>query len=87
MQANLEEQITDARRPFTLRQHARVYGPRFGDDLRDRHAWVQGGKGVLEDHLHFAAKVQEMATREAEDALSRWNAVDEEGRPPQSSSL
>src|SRR5262245_20205890 len=30
-----------------------VHLERFGDDLTDRHAWVERAIGVLEDHLHL----------------------------------
>src|SRR5690606_36212547 len=38
---------------LTLRQS--VYGERLRDDIPHRHARVQGGVRVLEDHLHAAA--------------------------------
>jgi hypothetical protein len=36
-------------------------GEGFGEDLADAHARVEGGVGVLEDDLHAAAKVTELA--------------------------
>src|ERR1700735_4449141 len=48
----------------------------FGDDLANRHARVQGGKGVLEDRLHATAKSPQMG---AGGSVDDFMAVEEDG--------
>ena len=36
----------------------------LADDLFDRHAWVQGGIGILEDHLHLGAVLDHVLIRD-----------------------
>ena len=43
---------------------------RLGDDVADRHARVQRGVGVLEDHLQVAAHLAHLATVELRQVLA-----------------
>jgi hypothetical protein len=38
-----------------------VDGECLADDALDRHAWIEGAEGILEDHLDFATPWQELA--------------------------
>ena len=48
------QQLGDAIGDLRLGQDA-VHADRLGDDLADRHARIERGIGVLEDHLHLLA--------------------------------
>jgi len=43
---------------------------RFGDDVRNPHARVKRGVGVLENDLQATAKMAHLARREAADRLA-----------------
>jgi hypothetical protein len=40
-------------------------GESLADDLTYRHAWIQAGVRVLEDHLHVAANFPQLFTFQA----------------------
>ena len=49
--------------------HAFVGAPRLGDDVAGRHPGVQRRVGVLEDHLHAAAELQQFLAAQANGSM------------------
>lgn len=60
-----------------------VHVDALGDDVGDRHAWVEARVRVLEDHLRILAKRHEVRATQARDVLplEPHDAVGELGEP------
>ncbi len=65
-EADLVEEFSDAGADV-MPGEAALDGEGLADDLADAHFGVEGGEGVLEDHLHAAAEGAELAGVGGED--------------------
>ena len=52
-QADLVHDLLYPVSPLLLGEFWKVYGQRFGDDLTDSHAWVEGSQRILKDDLQL----------------------------------
>ena len=69
VEADDVQQLPDARAPRAARADA-VDGQRLGHDVADGHPRVERGIGVLEDDLHLAPKLSDLAARELRQLLT-----------------
>ena len=66
LESYFAHQFREARADVIFAEAA-LDGEGFGDDFADAHSGVEGGEGVLEDHLHAPAELAQVAAAGGED--------------------